>query len=43
MTAFLSNRAIYVTEIRDAEPAARERLWIATAGIKEVKLTQIIE
>lgn len=31
MTAFLSNRAIYETVIRDAVPQARERLWIGIA------------
>ena len=36
MTTFLSNRAIYETVIRDAVPAARERLWIATADIKDM-------
>ncbi len=28
MTQFLSNRAIYKSVIRDAEPAARERLKV---------------
>ncbi len=36
MTTFLSNRAIYETIIRDAVPEARERLWIATADIKDM-------
>lgn len=43
MTTFLSNRDIYETVIRDAAPQVRERLRIATADIKEVKLTPIIE
>lgn len=36
MTTFLSNRAIYETVIRVDVPAARERLWIATADIKDM-------
>ncbi len=36
MTAFLSNRAIYKSVIRDAVPQTRERLWIATADIKDM-------
>ena len=36
MTTFLSNRAIYETVIRDAVPKTRERLWIATADIKDM-------
>ena len=36
MTTFLSNRNIYETVIRDAVPAARGRLWIATADIKDM-------
>ena len=36
MTTFLSNRDIYETVIRDAVPTARERLWIATADIKDM-------
>jgi phosphatidylserine/phosphatidylglycerophosphate/cardiolipin synthase-like enzyme len=36
MTTFLSNRAIYETVIRDAVPQTRERLWIATADIKDM-------
>ena len=36
MTHFLSSRAIYETVIRDAVPQARERLWIATADIKDM-------
>ena len=36
MTTFLSDRAIYETVIRDAVPQARERLWIATADIKDM-------
>ncbi len=36
MTTFLSDRAIYETVIRDAVPQTRERLWIATADIKDM-------
>ena len=36
MTTFLSDRAIYETVIRDTVPQARERLWIATADIKDM-------
>ena len=36
MTTFLSDRAIYETVIRDAVPQAQERLWIATADIKDM-------
>jgi hypothetical protein len=36
MTTFLSNRAIYETVIRDTMPQTRERLWIATADIKDM-------
>ena len=36
MTTFLSNRAIYETVIRDAVSRTRERLWIATADIKDM-------
>ena len=36
MTIFLSSRDIYETVIRDAVPAARVRLWIATADIKDM-------
>ena len=36
MTVFLSDRAIYETVIRDAVPRAQERLWIATADIKDM-------
>ena len=36
MTTFLSNRAIYETVIRDTVPQTRERLWIATADIKDI-------
>ena len=36
MTTFLYNRSIYETVIRDAVPVARERLWIATADIKDM-------
>lgn len=40
MTTFLSNRSIYETVIRDAVPQARERLWIATADIKDMFVRQ---
>ena len=36
MMTFLSDRAIYKTVTRDAVPQARERLWIATADIKDM-------
>ena len=36
MTAFLAPRVIYETVIRDTVPVARERLWIATADIKDM-------
>ena len=36
MTQFVSDRAIYETVIRNAVPQARERLWIATADIKDM-------
>ena len=36
MTTFLSNREIYERVIRNAVPFARERLWIATADIKDM-------
>ncbi len=36
MTTFLSNREIYERVIRDAVPQVRERLWIATADIKDL-------
>lgn len=36
MPPFLSTRVIYETVIRDAVPVARERLWIATADIKDM-------
>ena len=36
MTTFLSNRAIYETVIHDTVPQTRERLWIATADIKDM-------
>lgn len=43
MTTFLSNRDIYTSVICGLVPQVKERLWIATVDIKEVKLTQIIE
>ena len=36
MTEFLSNREIYERVIRDTVPQVRERLWIATADIKDM-------
>ncbi len=36
MTEFISNREIYERVIRDAVPKARQRLWIATADIKDM-------
>ena len=36
MTTFLSNREIYERVIRDTVPLVRERLWIATADIKDM-------
>lgn len=36
MTEFISNREIYGRVIRDAVPKARQRLWIATADIKDM-------
>lgn len=35
-TLFLADRAIYERVVRDAVPHARERLWIATADIKDL-------
>ncbi len=36
MLAFVSNREIYVKVIQGIVPKARERLWIATADIKDM-------
>jgi len=36
MTEFISNREIYERVIRDSVPKARQRLWIATADIKDM-------
>ena len=36
MTEFLSNREIYERVIRETVPLVRERLWIATADIKDL-------
>ncbi len=36
MTTFLANRDIYTSVICDLVPQARERLWIATADIKDM-------
>ena len=36
MTTFLSNRSIYESVICGIVPQARERLWIATADIKDM-------
>ena len=36
MTTFLSNREIYSSVVCGIVPQARERLWIATADIKDM-------
>lgn len=36
MTAFLPNREIYERVIFEVVPQAKERLWIATADIKDM-------
>ena len=36
MTTFLSNREIYTSVVCGIVPQARERLWIATADIKDM-------
>ena len=36
MTTFLSNRSIYTSVICGIVPQVRERLWIATADIKDM-------
>ena len=36
MTTFLSNRDIYISVVCGIVPQARERLWIATADIKDM-------
>lgn len=36
MTTFLSNRSIYTSVVCGIVPRARERLWIATADIKDM-------
>ena len=36
MTTFLSNRDIYTSVVCGIVPQARERLWIATADIKDM-------
>ena len=36
MTAFLSNRDIYTSVVCGIVPQVRERLWIATADIKDL-------
>ena len=36
MTTFLSNREIYESVICGIVPQVRERLWIATANIKDM-------
>ena len=36
MTTFLSNRSIYTSVVCGIVPQARERLWIATADIKDM-------
>ena len=41
MTTFLFNRNIYESAICEAAPKAKERLWIATADIKDVYVDAI--
>lgn len=36
MTTFLTNRDIYISVVCDLVPQTRERLWIATADIKDM-------
>ena len=36
MTSFLSNRSIYASVICGIVPDVKERLWIATADIKDM-------
>ena len=36
MTTFLSNRDIYTSVVCGLVPQARERIWIATADIKDM-------
>ena len=36
MTTFLSNRDIYTSVVCGIVPQAKERLWIATADIKDI-------
>ena len=36
MTTFVSDREIYEQMVRDRVPLARQRLWIATADIKDM-------
>lgn len=36
MTTFLSNRDIYTSFVCGVVPQAKDRLWIATAGIKDM-------
>ena len=36
MTTFISNRDIYTSVVCGIVPQARERLWIATADIKDM-------
>ena len=45
MTTFLSNRSIYDSVICGIVPQVRERLWIATADIKDqdLKVARFIE
>ena len=38
MIRFLSDRSIYERVIRDAVPRAEERVWIATADIKDLQV-----
>lgn len=41
MIQFLSNREIYERVICEVVPQAKERLWIATAGIKDMYVDTI--
>ena len=41
MTTFLSNRDIYSSVVCGVVPQAKERLWIATADIKDMYVATI--
>lgn len=41
MVGFLSNRDIYTSVVCGIVPQARERLWIATADIKDMNVDAI--